>query len=210
VLGNCWLWHHSCRLPSALSDERGCRISFDPAASEGSTLCRGQYRLSCTVIIFLFTIFILPSIHSLHLLSLGYIVQVVLCISKYKHSFILRLLGLPPTPIEMLFFSSPKNQPYKLLWLRNIDSSIFVSIAPPIFLFPIHFIVFEWSFFYFSSDTQKSTNIFPPKQVTTADKSYLFCCTITLVILRITFLILSSIRANIFLSLSGSYILQKP
>lgn len=207
VLGNCWLWHHSCRLPSALSDERGCRISFDPAASEGSTLCRGRYRLSYTVIIFPFTIFIHPSIHSLHSLWLGYFVQAVLCISKYIHSFIVRLLGLPPTPIEMLFFSSPKYQPYKLLWLRNIDTSIFVSVAPPIFCSRYISFYLNGLFFYFSSDTQNSINIFPPKTITTADKFYLFCCTLTLVILRITFLLLSWIRANIFLILSGSYIL---
>jgi len=100
-----------------------------------------------------------PSIHSLHSLWLGYIVQAVLCISKYIHSFIVRLLGLPPTPIEMLFFSSPKYQPYKLLWLRSIDSSIFVSIAPTI-LCSRYISFYLNGLSYFSSDTQKSTNIF--------------------------------------------------
>jgi hypothetical protein len=62
----------------------------------------------------------------------------------------------------MLFLSSPKYEPYKLLWLENIESSIFVSKAVPIFCF--RYISFYLNgFFYFYSDTQKNTNIFPAK-----------------------------------------------
>lgn len=45
-----------------------------------------------------------PSIHSPHSLSVGNTVQAVLCISKYIHSFIVRLLGLLQRPSECYSF----------------------------------------------------------------------------------------------------------